>query len=74
MLVSDFKAVAIGAGHDGLAPAFGKARNIRHLVGDAIAQDQATRPEAFPAPVRTEKSSMVPEMLSARALTSLTVG
>src|SRR4030095_13220434 len=47
MLPGDFKAVAIGAGHDGLAPAFGKARNIRHLVGDAIAQDQATRPKAF---------------------------
>src|SRR5205814_9542987 len=47
MLAGDFKAVAIGAGHDGGAPAFGKARNIRHLVGDAIAQDQATRPKAF---------------------------
>jgi hypothetical protein len=47
MLASDFKAVAIGAGHDGRAPAFGKARNIRHLVGEAIAQDQTTRPEAF---------------------------
>src|SRR5437764_11982238 len=47
MLASDFKAVAIGAGHDGRAPAFGKARNIRHLVGDAIAQDQAARPKAF---------------------------
>src|SRR5207249_2952046 len=38
MLAGDFKAVAIGAGHDGRAPAFGKARNIRHLVGDAIAR------------------------------------
>src|SRR5215212_10195527 len=47
MLAGDFKAVAIGAGHDGRAPAFGKARNIRHLVGDAIAQDQAARPKAF---------------------------
>src|SRR3954468_553526 len=47
MLAGDFKAVAIGAGHDGGAPAFGKAWNIRHLVGDAIAQDQATRPKAF---------------------------
>src|SRR5690242_8426505 len=47
MLAGDFKAVAIGAGHDGCAPAFGKARNIRHLVGDAIAQDQAARPKAF---------------------------
>src|SRR5436189_3986127 len=47
MLAGDFKAVAIGAGHDGGAPAFGKARNIRHLVGDAIAQDQAARPKAF---------------------------
>src|SRR6059036_291726 len=47
MLAGDFKAVAIGAGHDGRAPAFGKARNIRHLVGDAIAQDQTTRPKAF---------------------------
>src|SRR5215213_4218486 len=46
MLAGDFKAVAIGAGHDGRAPAFGKARNIRHLVGDAIAQDQAARPKA----------------------------
>ena len=47
MLADDFKAVAIGAGHDGRAPAFGKARNIRHLVGDSIAQDQAARPKAF---------------------------
>src|SRR5437667_10289687 len=47
MLPGDFKAVAIGAGHDGRAPAFGKARNIRHLVNDAIAQDQAARPKAF---------------------------
>ena len=47
MLAGDFKAVAIGTGHDGRAPAFGKARNIRHLVGDAIAQDQAPRPKAF---------------------------
>src|SRR5437016_9116441 len=47
MLAGDFKAVAIGAGHDGRAPAFGKARNIWHLVGDAIAQDQTTRPKAF---------------------------
>src|SRR3989441_12306114 len=47
MLAGDFKAVAIGAGDDGSAPAFGKARNIRDLVGDAIAQDQAARPKAF---------------------------
>src|SRR5216110_1738726 len=47
MLAGDFKAVAIGAGHDGRAPAFGKARNIRHLVGDAIAQDEAARSKAF---------------------------
>src|ERR1700758_3452700 len=47
MLAGNFKAVAIGAGHDGGAPAFGKARNIRHLIGDAIAQDQAARPKAF---------------------------
>src|SRR5205823_13128737 len=47
MLAGDFKAVAIGAGHDGRAPAFGKARNIWHLVGDAIAQDQAARRKAF---------------------------
>src|SRR5437762_1610410 len=47
MLAGDFKAVAIGAGHDGRAPAFGKTRNIRHLVGDAIAQDQAARRKAF---------------------------
>src|SRR5438046_3821197 len=33
MLAGDFKDGAIGAGHDGGAPAFGKARNIRHLVG-----------------------------------------
>src|ERR1044071_9185912 len=46
MLAGDFEAVAIGAGHDGRAPAFGKARNIRHLVGDAIAQDQAAGPTA----------------------------
>jgi len=47
MLAGDFKAVTIGAGHDGRAPAFGKARNIRHLVDNAIAQDQAARPKAF---------------------------
>src|SRR5947207_15921145 len=47
MLAGDFKAVAIGAGHDGRAPAFGKARNIRHLVDDAIAQDQAACPKIF---------------------------
>src|SRR5436190_19801461 len=47
MLAGDFKAVAIGTGHYGRAPASGKARNIRHLVGDAIAQDQAARPKAF---------------------------
>src|SRR6185312_7291341 len=47
MLAGDFEAVAIGAGHDGRAPAFGEAWNIRHLVGDAIAQDQAARPKAF---------------------------
>src|SRR5688572_18830924 len=46
MLAGDFKAVAIGAGYDGGAPAFGKARNIRHLVDDAIAQDQAARRKA----------------------------
>src|SRR5947207_12754186 len=50
MLASDFKAVAIGTGHDGRAPAFGKARNIRHLVDNAIAQDQAARPKAFAIP------------------------
>src|SRR4030095_7077538 len=47
MLAGDCKAVAIGAGHDGRAPAFGEARNIRHLVDDAIAQDQAARPKTF---------------------------
>src|SRR5213082_1272475 len=47
MLAGDFKAVAVGTGHDGRAPAFGKARNIRHLVDDAIAQGQAARPKAF---------------------------
>ena len=47
MPAGDFKSVAIGARHDGRAPAFGKARNIRHLVGDAIAQDQAARPKGF---------------------------
>src|SRR2546421_12101028 len=47
MLAGDFKAVAIGAWHDGRAPTFGKARNIRHLVDDAITQDQAARPKAF---------------------------
>lgn len=47
MLAGDFKAVAIGARHDGSAPGFGKARNIRHLVRDAIAEDQAARLKAF---------------------------
>ena len=47
MLAGDFEAVAIGAWNDGCAPAFGIARNIRHLVNDAIAQDQAARPKAF---------------------------
>src|SRR5947199_10250854 len=57
MLAGDFKAVAIGAGHDGGAPACGKARNIRHLVGDAIAQDQAARPKAFA--IRSEDGEIV---------------
>src|SRR4030095_4751729 len=39
MLAGDFKAVAIGAGHDGRAPVFGKAWYIRHLVNDAVAED-----------------------------------
>src|SRR6185295_11541260 len=47
MLAGDFKAVAIGARHDGGAPAFSEARNIRHLVDDAIAQDHAARPKAL---------------------------
>ncbi len=47
MLVSNFEAVAIGAWDDGRTLAFSKARNIRHLVSDAIAQDQAARPQAF---------------------------
>lgn len=47
MLVGNFKAIAIGARHDGRAPAFGKARNTRHLVGDAKAQDQAARTKAI---------------------------
>ena len=47
MLAGDFEAVAIGAWDDGCAPAFGKARNSRHLVDNAIAQDQAARPKAF---------------------------
>src|SRR6185437_9535108 len=41
MLVGNFKAVTIRAGHDGRAPAFGKARNIRHLVDYSITEDQA---------------------------------
>src|SRR5207247_10771172 len=57
MLAGDFKAVAIWAGHDGRAPAFGKARNIRHLAGDAIAQDQAARPKAFA--IASEDGEMV---------------
>ena len=32
---------------DGGAPAFGKARNIRHLINHAIAEDQAAPPNAF---------------------------
>src|SRR5688572_30014869 len=47
MLAGDFEAVAIGAGHDGGAPAFGKARNLGHLVDNAIAQDQAARTKAL---------------------------
>src|ERR1051326_1472922 len=47
MLVGEFKAVAIRAGHDSFAPAFGKAWNIRHLVDDAIAQDHTARAKAF---------------------------
>jgi hypothetical protein len=47
MLAGDLKAIAIGTGHDGCTPAFGKARNIRHLVGNAIAQDHAARLKAF---------------------------
>src|SRR5207253_10979917 len=45
MLAGEFKAVAIGTGHDGFAPAFSKTRNIQHLVDDAIAEDQAARPK-----------------------------
>lgn len=41
MLAGGFKAVAIGAGDDGRAPTLGKAWNIRHLIGNAIAQDHA---------------------------------
>src|SRR3954466_16220576 len=74
MLAGDFKAVAIGAGHDGRAPAFGKARNTRHLVGDAIAEDQAARPKTFPIASEDGETSMAPAMLSARPLTSLIVG
>src|ERR1043165_3586711 len=47
MLAGDLKAVAIGTGDDGCAPAFSKARNCRHLVDNAIAQDQASRAKAF---------------------------
>lgn len=47
MLAGDFKAVAIGTRHDARTPAFGKARNSGNLVGNAIAQYQAARPEAF---------------------------
>src|ERR1051326_3293720 len=47
VLAGEFKAVAIGAGHDRFAPTFGKAWNIRHLVDDAIAQDHTARAEAF---------------------------
>ena len=47
MPARNFKAVAIGAGHDGGSPALGKAGKFRHLVGDAITQDQAACPEAF---------------------------
>jgi len=47
MPAGDFKAVAIGTGHDGRAPAFGKTRNIRYLVDNAIAQDQAARAKPF---------------------------
>src|SRR5438046_6812164 len=57
MLAGDCKAIAIGAGHDGRAPAFGKARNIRHLVGNAIAQDQAARPKDFA--IASEDGEMV---------------
>ena len=47
MLPRDLEAVAIGAGHDGLAPAFGKTLDIGHLVGHAIAEQQAARLEAL---------------------------
>src|ERR1700757_1584847 len=47
MLAGDFEAVAIGAWDDGCAPAFGKSRNSRHLVDNAIAQDQAARAKAL---------------------------
>src|SRR4030095_1666348 len=57
MLAADFKAVAIRAGHDGRSPAFCKARNIRHLIGDTIAQDQAARPKAFA--IASEDGEMV---------------
>lgn len=47
VLVSNFEAVAIGAWDDGCPPAFSKARNIRHLVNNAIAEDQAARTQGF---------------------------
>ena len=47
VLVGDFKAVAVGAWYDGGPPAISKARNIRHLISDAITQNQAARPQAF---------------------------
>src|ERR1700752_3324000 len=45
MLAGDFKVVAIGTGHDGRAPAFGKARNMRHLAGKAKAKEQTPPPK-----------------------------
>ncbi len=47
MLVSNFEAVAIGTWDDGCAPVLGKTRDIRHLVNNAIAQDQAARAKGF---------------------------
>src|SRR5690554_4960434 len=43
MLVGHFKTIAIGAGYDRFAPAFGEAGQARKLVGDAVTEQQAAR-------------------------------
>lgn len=54
MLAGHFKAIAIAARDDGRAPAFGKAGNSSHLIGNAIAEDQAAPSNALSLRIHCE--------------------